>query len=396
MDHTDKVVTMIDECRAMGLEVQAPDVNASGYTFRVAGDSTLRYGLGAVKGVGRAAIEAIVDVRDRDGPYTSLAELCRRVDLSRLNRRALEALVRAGALDALGPNRATLMAGLAAAVQGGEQHARTREAGQVDLFGAPAGRPRPADSAAAPSAAATSLPEALIAEWSVSERLAGERATLGLYLSGHPVAPYESDWRHFASGRIAEYLGERQPASDALRSYAEARPATLAGLVLEVRRRGSRVSVLLDDRSGRIEVTLFDEVFQRHRALLVRDALIQVQGNLRFDEFSDAWRLHGRQVASLPAIRERLARALILRWPQGPASQKLLPKLEALLASSRGGPCAVLLRYCSSEASGTLSCPEEWKVRASTQLLEALEALVGPSGVRLVYASAVEAPALAQ
>ncbi|HLK71068.1 MAG TPA: DNA polymerase III subunit alpha, partial [Steroidobacteraceae bacterium] len=227
MDHTDKIVTLIDECAAMGLTVLPPDVNASGYAFAVADERTIRYGLGAVKGVGRSAVDALVEQRASGGPFASLAELCRRLDLSRVNRRVLEALIRSGSLDSIGPNRATLMGGLAAALQAGEQAARTQEAGQVDLFAA-------APAVASPSRAngncGAGAPEpAVLAEWSDSQRLAGERETLGLFLTGHPIAPYEPDLPHFASGRIAEFLGDRPSAPPEGRSpYADMRTVKLA------------------------------------------------------------------------------------------------------------------------------------------------------------------------
>ncbi|HEX4024462.1 MAG TPA: DNA polymerase III subunit alpha [Steroidobacteraceae bacterium] len=400
MDRTDKIVTLIDECAQMGLTVQPPDVNASSYAFAVADEGTIRYGLGAIKGVGRAAVDAIVEERTAHGPYASLSDLCRRIDLARVSRRTLEALVRAGSLDCLGLNRATLMTNLETATQAGEQAARSHEAGQVDLFGSGASGPGPdAGAPAVPARASMGAPApapVTVPEWSASQRLAGERETLGLYLSGHPIAPYEADLRHFASGRIAEFMAERAPTpTEGGRPYADARTVTLAGLILEVRRRAARVSFILDDRSGRIEVTLFEETYQRHRDLIVKDTLVQVEGSLRFDDFSDAWRLAAKQIVSLAAVRERLARALVLTWPQPPAAQAALAPVEGLLRAARGGHCSVLLRYCNREARGTVSCADEWKVRVTPELLEQLEGLLGAGAVRLAYASPAAATAVA-
>ncbi|HTW74687.1 MAG TPA: DNA polymerase III subunit alpha [Steroidobacteraceae bacterium] len=409
MDHTDKIVTLIDECLALGLTVLPPDVNASSYAFEVADERTVRYGLGALKGVGRAAVEAIVAERAAGGRYHGLAELCRRLDLARVNRRALEALVRAGALDGLGPNRATLMGGLAAAIAAGEQAARSHEAGQVDLFGtaAPKAATPAVEPPGGPANAQTSEPPGgppderaveahakPLPEWSASQRLAGEREILGLYLTGHPIAPYEPELRHLSSGRIAEFLADR-PAAEGRNPYADSRTVTLAGLILEVHRRGPRVSFVLDDRSGRIEVTLFEETWQRYRDLIVKDALVQVEGALRFDEFSDAWRLAAKQLASLASVRERLAHTLLLSWPAqaGPA---LLARLEGLLREARGGQCRVLLRYRGAAAGGTLAFAEEWKVRPAAQLLERLEELLGPGAVRLGYTASGAPAALAR
>jgi DNA polymerase III subunit alpha len=375
MDHTDKIVTLIDECAQIDLTVLPPDINSSNFMFAVADERTIRYGLGAIKGVGRSAVETVVQERERRGPYRSLADLCRRIDLSRLSRRVFEALIRSGSLDGFGANRATLMANLDQAMQASEQSARSHEAGQVDFFGLGA--------LAAASAAVTlkSLPE-----WNASERLAGERETLGLYLTGHPIAPYEQDLRYFASGRIADFAGERPSGTtDPARSYADARSVTLAGLIVEIRRRGARVSFMLDDRSGRMEVTMYEEIYQRHRELIVKDALLQVEGSLRFDEFSDAWRLAARQLQSLDSVRERLARHLLITWPDGADSARLLARLEAMLRDARDGQCGVLLRYRSGVANGTLSFGDEWKVRPTRVLLEQLEQLLGCGMTRLCY-----------
>jgi DNA polymerase-3 subunit alpha len=373
MDHTDKIVTLIDECAHIGLHVTPPDINTSSYAFAMADERTIRYGLGAIKGVGRSAVEAIAEECAARGPYRSLTDLCRRVDLTRVNRRVFEALIRSGSLDLLDSNRAALMAGLDEALRSGEQTARHHATGQVDIFGLGGQHaPEPRKPRAVP-------------EWSASQRLAGERETLGLYLTGHPIAPYEPDLRSFASGRIAEYLSERPSGPiDPGRAYMDARSATLAGLVLEVRRRGARVSFTLDDRSGRMEVTLYEEVYQRYRDLIVKDALVQVEGALRFDEFSDAWRLAARQITALAAVRERLARAMLLAWPRKPPPQ-LPERLEALLGGYRGGPCAVLLQYRCAAATGTLAFGGDWKVRPAPELIEQLEALLGEGAVRLRY-----------
>jgi DNA polymerase-3 subunit alpha len=375
MDHTDKVVTLIDECAQIGLTVLPPDVNASGYGFAMADERTIRYGLGAIKGVGRAAVEALVEERAARGPYRSLPELCRRVGSARVNRRVLEALIRAGSLDALKLGRAALMAGLDEALRGGEQSARSDEAGQGDIFGITAPPEVTRASGGTP-----------VAEWPASVRLAGERETLGLFLTGHPIAPYEPDLRWFATGRIGDYASER-PAGpvDPARAWAEARNVTLAGLILELRRRAARVSFVLDDRSGRMEVTMYEEVYQRHRELIVKDALVQVEGALRFDEFSDSWRLAARQISPLEQVRERLARSLLLRWPRGACAAELPGALQDVLLRHRGGACGVRLQYCSEAASGVLALGPDWKVRASAELLEALENLLGPGSARFGY-----------
>jgi DNA polymerase-3 subunit alpha len=376
MDHTDKVVTLIKECTDMNLMVQPPHVNSSRYEFAVSDAHSVRYGLGAVRGVGRGAVEALIAEREAHGAFASLEDLCRRLDLQKVNRRVLEALLRSGSLDGLGANRATLMQRLAAAMQLGDQNTRAHAAGQDDLFGlAPAA---PHDRAAGGGAQPRLAP---LPEWSESVRLAGERETLGLYLTGHPLARYEAGLARLVSHRIADLVSER-PLPGLEPARFGGRPVTVAGLVDEVKKRGPRVFVTLDDRTGRIEAMLFEETWQKHRELIVKDALLLVEGLLRFDEFSDAWRLSVRRVTELDKVREAEARRLVVRCAAGDGA--FAERLAALLTPWRGGPCAVTLEYSGPEARGALTLGSEWSVRASRELLEQLEALCGAGSVQVV------------
>ena len=372
MDRTEKVVYLIQECHELGIGVAPPDLNASVYEFAVADERSIRYGLGAVKGVGEAAVRAIIDERAARGRFASLEDLCRRLDLQKVNRRVLEALIKSGSLDGFGVNRATLMLHLGTAMQRGDQGARAHEAGQVDLFGL-AAEERASDLRVTPAPAAP--------DWSEAQRLGGERETLGLYLTGHPIARVEQHLSRLVSHRIGDLLGER-PFTQTSRGFTPGRAVTVAGLIDEIRKRGTRVSVSLDDRSGRIEVTLFDEVFQRHRDLIVKDALVLVEGLLRFDEFSDGWRLGARRISDLDQALESQARRIVLKWPPGRASTGF-EELAQILARFRPGPCAVTIEYCAAMASGALTLGAEWNVRPTRELLFALEALVGREGIEV-------------
>ena len=372
---TDKVASLLYECERMGLVVMPPDVNASVYDFTVAGEKSIRYGLGAVRGVGQGAVDMLVEERVKGGEYSSLADLCRRIDLTRVNRRVLEALIKAGAMDRIGANRATLMASLDAAVQGGEQATRATQAGQDDLFGGGGASPaevRPAE-----------LPE-----WPARLRLAGERETLGRFLSGHPIASFESELQRLVSARLGDLANEPPPSGEAPR-WSGGRQVSVAGLVDELRKRNGRTSLVLDDRTGRIEVTLFDEQAQQYRDLLVRDALVLVEGALRFDDFSNAWRIAGKRIQLLDSLREKQARRLVLRWPEGGqgAAPQFIPRLQAALAGSRPGPCEVLVRYRGDSARCLLALGADWAIRPTPALMDELESLVGREGLQLVYDS---------
>jgi DNA polymerase-3 subunit alpha len=368
MDKTDKVVTLIDECVCMRLEVLPPDVNESVYAFKVAGPAAIRYGLGAIKGAGLAAVEAIVEERRLRGPFQSLTDLCRRIDLQRINRRVLDALIRCGSLDRIGPNRATLSAELERAMQLGEQNSRAASTGQVDLFGL------------------GHAEHSVLPDWPESQRLAGERETLGLFLSGHPITPYEPDLKFLVSARLADIGGPKPaPAPEGGRSWSGGKPVTVAGLVLEIRRRPNRVTLILDDRSGRIEVSLYEEVYQQHRDVIVKDAILVVDGTLRFDEFIEAWRVQAKSLMDIDRARERHARRLWLRWPAEFDEPQGMNRFEALLKPYLRGPCAVSVAVARADYCGKLNLPDAWSVRPARELLDTLTALVGRDGWYLVY-----------
>jgi DNA polymerase III subunit alpha len=367
MDKTDKIVTLIDECAGMTLTVHPPDVNESVYAFKVAGPASIRFGLGAIKGVGASAVQAIVDERGARGAYQSLPELCRRIDLQRVNRRVLEALIKSGSLDPLGPNRATLSAELDRAMHLGEQNSRAVSVGQVDLFGL------------------STAEHGKVEDWTEAQRLAGERETLGLYLSGHPITPYEPDLKFLVSARLVDVGGPKPVMAAGERGWSHGKPATVAGLVLEVRRRPNRVTLILDDRSARLEVSLYEETFQQYRDVIVKDAILIVEGTLRFDDFIEAWRLQAKSVMDIDRARERFARRLWLRWPTELDGPQGMSRFEELLKPYLKGPCAVGIAVNRAEYSGRLHLGDGWSVRPSRDLLDKLSALVGRDGWYLVY-----------
>jgi DNA polymerase-3 subunit alpha len=408
MDHTDKVVTLIHECEAIGLKVRRPDINSSLYEFTVEGERAILYGLGAVRGVGRGAVEALIGEREARGPFTSLEDLCRRIDLQKINRRVLEALLRSGSLDALGPNRATLMQRLPAAMQLGDQNSRAHEAGQNDLFGlgspqggerpdrtsGPGGPPpgmplgTPGTSADAAPLASYSAASGIVPEWTDAVRLAGERETLGLYLTGHPAKPFAPLLARIATHWIGDLVSERpSPGAEPMR-FGGGKLVTVGGLIDEVKKRGSRYILTLDDSTGRLEVTLFEDAYVKYRAVAIKDALVLVEGMLRFDDFSDGWRLAARTISDLASMGEQQATHIVLTWPEGRRDTPALQaRLAELLAPYRPGPCTVRIRYCGAAARGEVKLGPEWAVRAASELREGLEQLLGRGSVEIRYAA---------
>ena len=223
----------------------------------------------------------------------------------------------------------------------------------------------------------------MLPEWSAAVRLAAERETLGIFLSGHPIDEFRHDLQYLAPGRIAEVTPAKPGGGEG--RWTAPRNLTLAGLVLEIRRRGNRTSLVLDDGTGRMEVSLFEDVLQQHRELIVKDAVLLVEGALRWDDFIEGWRLNAKTLTALAAAREERARRLLLRWPVGVEGGGLLGVLNSTLEPVRGGRCAVAIYYPGAAAHALLELGPEWSVRPTRAVLEELARHFGEDGVRLVY-----------
>jgi DNA polymerase-3 subunit alpha len=376
LDNTDRLVTLKDDCRKLGLELEGPSVNRSAYHFSVSDERTILYGLGAIKGVGRAAVEALIAEREANGPYTNLAEFCRRVDHEKINRRALEAMIKSGAMDEFGQSRRGLMHQAPEAIKSADQHARAAAAGQNDMFGLEA----PAEVADVPAPLD-------LDEWPERLLLSSEKEALGLYLTGHPFDAVRADAHCFVDGRLGDLAAEPAPQSTrGSRDYRQPRrEVTVAGLVVDVRKRGNRVSVVLDDDSGRMEVSLFNEAFQEFRHLLVKDEIVVVSGPFRYDDFIGAWSLNVKNVLHIDRVIESRAKSMILRLAPNGQGEQLLMRLHDVLLPYREGSCEVAVQYFGDDAAARLQLGAEWSVRPSRELRDKLAELLGSNNVRLLY-----------
>lgn len=375
MDNTDALIVQRRECIALGLTVLPPDVNESVHAFQVEGDGAIRYGLGAVKGVGRGAAEHIVAAREEGGPFLGLQDFCLRAGGQKLGRRSVEALVKAGALDRFGLNRPSLLAALPTAMDGAEQAAAAASVGQDDLFGAPV-------------AMQPSNPGAIVelADWGWGRKLKGERESLGLYLSGHPFDQYRGDQPFIASASIESIMADR-PANP-VDFRGGGREVVIAGLVASIRKRGPRTSIELDDGSGMLEVNFFQETYDRFRHLLTQHAIVAVSGTLRFEEYLDGWRLNAREVLDVDRLVESRATGLLLRW-RADVDRFMNPRLlKSVIEEYRPGNCNVSLYYSAAGTQARLALGSEWTVRPTRELRERLSELVGLDGFRFVYEGA--------
>tara|TARA_R110002012_G_scaffold95478_2_gene230775 strand:- start:4346 stop:7852 length:3507 start_codon:yes stop_codon:yes gene_type:complete len=371
MDNLDKVVPLIEECRNLKLTVTPPDVNVGGYKFTVDTDARVVYGLGAIRGVGEGPIGAIVEARQADGPFKDIFDFCRRIDPKRMNKRTLEALIRSGALDTLGPNRAVLFAAMEDALKAAAQNHTNQNLGMLDMFGDAFAEPEEGDSQV--------YSEYLSArEWTDRERLSGEKDTLGLYLTGHPIDEYERELKRFVSTRISDLKPSRDP-------------QRVAGLVVGVRtmksKRGDTMAfITLDDRTGRIEASLFGELFEQLRGQIESDQVLIVEGEVSSDEFSGGLRLRGKDVTPMVTARIRYGQAVELALDAEQINGRLIETLRDSLTPYRDDAgLPVRLQYRHPAAVAWLELAEEWKVAPSDDLLLALRDVQGQAGVQLRY-----------
>lgn len=374
LDKTDKIANLIEDCRLMGLDILPPDVNRSAYRFEVENDA-IRYGLGALKGVGRGAVENLVAVRERCGAFTSLAHLCREVDLSRLNRRALETLIRSGAADSLNGNRAALMQGLPDILTEAERFQADREAGQSSLFGRGSS---PAESAAGDQP----LPD--VRDWTLRQRLRAEKETLGLYLSGHPMDELRdelADTTTTTLDRIGDLVGNGGGEGG---RRGQGTPMTLAGLIAALRRRpGKGAFIALDDGTARLEVAVFDRLFQQVSDRLIADEIVVVRGRVEIDRFRGGFRMVAEEMMSVDEARSQFARRVEVEIDRPP--EALEQDLAAALQPYRQGRTPVVIQYRNQSARAVVQLGANWRVTPSQELLAALGGVPGIGEVRLKY-----------
>ena len=367
MDNTDKVVMLLDELERMRIQLRPPHINSSFYMFTVADGNAIRYGLGAVKGVGRAAVENIINERSLNGAYQDLFDFCRRIDLKKANRRVLEALIKCGAMDDLGPNRGSIMASLGAAIQLSEQFSTNTVSGQDDLFGLD-------DMAGAGRYGQKPSEFIQVAEWSDDERLTGEKETLGFYLRGHPILRYENELGKFITTRLKDI----RPGNVLVAGYIH-RLRTRSGA------RGRMAEIVLDDRNGRATLTVYADKYQQYRHLLIKDKLIIVRGEVVADDYFDnGYAIIAREIYDLDEMRNRHA-GLRLVLTADHAGRETLDRVQTELAGNRGGNSKVRLDYVNGSAVCRLEMGAEWKVTINDKLLESLRNILGNENVVIEY-----------
>ena len=368
MDNTDKIVTLVDECERMGIEILPPDLNAGKYKFTVDSEGRIVYGIGAIKGVGEGPIEAIIEARETQGAFKDLFDFCAKIDIKRVNKRVLEKLVLAGAMDNLGPHRASLMASLPEALAAAGQHAKAESFGQSDMFGLLTTEPEDVKQAFAD-----------VPEWPEKVWLEGEKDTLGLYLTGHPINQYAEELRYYTDGRLVD-----------LKPTNKDQMASAVGLVLGVRvmtnKRGRRWAIVtLDDKSARIDVRFFPDMYEQFESVLETDSILLIKGQVSFDDFSGGNTITARDVMDIVQAREKNARALALNIDTQLLEPKKMSQMQSILQAFNGGSCPVQLAVTHPDAEVILACGARWYVTPEDQLLHDLKQCLGDKAVSILY-----------
>jgi DNA polymerase-3 subunit alpha len=374
MDNTDKVVILIEECRVMKLPVLPPDVNRSNHHFRASQEGEIIYGLGAIKGVGEAAIDIIIAERE-SGPYRSLDEFCERVDMSKANKKVMEALIACGAMDCFSPNRAALLAHLPYALKAADQAQKNKDAGMTDMFAMdePEDKIKP-------------LPQ--VPPWDEKTRLMNEKEALGLFLTGHPIDLYEQELKQIVSVNLGQWLQKLDTTDSPTSGYRRKdEEATVVGLVIGIRTRnahnGREVFVTLDDRSGRIDVRVFPEMYQEIETLVKKDVIWVVEGGISYDDFNNGIRIRAKKVELLENYRLNHAKAVHINCAEIKVAE--LPHLSRELQPFRQQGQARIIFHGNRDGYQYQLHGQENDLQLNDECILRMERRLGRSSFRIEY-----------
>jgi len=379
MDNTEKVVIFVDDCQQLDLEVVPPDINRSEYKFISEHEGNVIFGLGAIKGAGESAIAEIIDERNANGPFTSLAEMCQRVKSRKISKRILETLIKAGAFDNLGINRKSLFEGLPEIVRIANQQHRDEEVGQNDLFGGSITVTQ--DEKVTPR----------LEEWDDKTKLRLEKLAIGLYLTGHPIDAYEEEVKQLRSRTLKEMAED-----DGLVKY-QKKPITLVGLVSAVRvqntDRGKRAFVTLDDKTAYYELFIFSNVFEQFEHVIQKEEVLVIEGSLNSDYTTGAVRLRVEALHNMESARNQFLRRLQLNIDKSQTANGLLDKLDELLPTTiqtpdnqaQAGQCPVFIAYETDDEKVELRLGSDVSAPLGDDDIKLLKKALGDDRVKLLY-----------
>ena len=369
MNNTDRIVRLIEELRRMKLVIRPPSINHSEFKFRVMDEKTILFGMGAIKGVGRSAIISLCDERQERGQFSDLFEFCRRTDPRRVNKRVIEALVRSGALDDFDRPRSVLAASLEKALRFAEQFVSNADAGQDDLFGTDLLAPPAGSNGEA------EIPYADAPEWEELVRLKGEKETLGFYLEGHPITRFENELAPFITSGLSKVKAGMN--------------LTVAGYIENLRIRtgvrGRMAELVLDDKTARVQITVYSENYQKYGELIQKDQLVVIKGEAVEDDYYETGvSIVAAEVYPLAELRRRYA-AIRLKINKKMLDDEFVSSLKEVLSRYGSGTNRVLMEYNNGNVSTLLNFGSGWGVEISDELLAELSDMVGMTNVCLDF-----------
>lgn len=365
MGHTDKIVTLIEECKHCQIKVLPPNVNQSFMVFTVNHQNEIVYGLGAIKGVGEAAILHLIEVR-KAKPFTNIFDFCERVDSRKVNKRVLEALIKSGAFDCFGQERALMMALLDSAMMRAEQRTKNNLLGQSDLF-----------AFVDESSPISSLPQ--VKAWSEEEKLQGESDSLGMYFSGHPLLLVKDELEKFGVVKLNKVtLNKKEQKS------------LIAGIVLSIKtmqtKNGERMAIIgFDDGDERVEVAIFPQVYQSCRDLIVKDQLLIVEGMITLDPGSGSRKIRAQTLYGLAAAREMFAKSILIQFADKTLTEQGVKQLKECFAVYERGNCPIFIEYQNKDAKVRIKLGHQWNVKPTLEIITHINKILDTQAAVITY-----------
>ncbi len=375
MDNTDKVVMLREEARSMELKIIRPSVNASLYSFKVINSKTIQYGLGAIKGVGANAIDNIVNERDKNGPYENLFDLCKRIDLRKANKKALDALIKSGSMDALGAGRSTLFENLASAISLAEQYNHNLDSGQNDMFGLAS--PDSLDDE-------VNQPYAydVVKDWDDNQRLMYEKEVLGFYLSGHPINRYTQELSKITYKLCDIKTGEVQ----------------VAGYIMSIRKSGIReeYDIKIDDNTAHRVVVVKADIYEKYRHYLIKDHLLIVKGTANDDDYYESGKkIIANSIFNLDDLRMpgntlNLSSTLKLTLYEAQMNNRMIKDIGKILLKYKHDASNVIVNYIKPDVRSLIRFGRAWNIKISDDLIDELINVLDMKQVEIEYNPSVE------
>lgn len=367
IDNTDKIISLVDECLRMGLVILPPNINYGQYYFYVNTKNQIVYGMGAIKGIGVATIEAIIESRNKYGKFSTLFDLCSRIDIKKLDHRVLERLIMSGACDCLGADRSTLICSLNYIFKSANQNIKAKSFGQRDMF----------ETLFQTIDLKQKNHNIPLSEQTILDK---ERQVLGIYLTGHPIIPYLYEIKHYTHGfRLSD-----------IKSIVHGSVITVAGLILNIRlvitKTGNKIGICtIDDHSSRIDIIILTHTLEKYENILKQDQIIIVKGQMNYDHINDIRKIFVYELIDIHEIRIKYVSRLSIFLNNTQINKTFISRLNSLFKIYTSGTIPICFYYKNQNSCLKLNFKQNWYINPTNDLLNNLRALVGNEQIKLEF-----------